>query len=646
MDESKVPRVLVTLGLFLFFVTFSLSSIGQGYDVSHQDPQGDVIHLENGETQPAGFEYIDILAISSSENILGTQIVFEMRVVGVITNSEDITYAFAIMDDGELVYYITYSNGVGMGVNMDDGSNSVLQASGTGTDTLEVRLQISEIGELSNYDLAGSTLEYVPSNEEYFLDGVPDSGIDINTDYNNLGEMPVSILKPRSGATASQTIMISGRTRSEYDMISVEIQFDSKSNDNWILTTTTDDWGNWSYEWDSKEHSEGKHTLHARAFNGTDYFSDSAIVYVDQENAQNPKIAKKPKISINEKYFYEIEVDIPNLVGSIDYTSSGTMNYTVEATEDIVVGGLVYETYSLRIESIQYSEMDEVKSTIYQEGYNWVRTSDLAMVKSEIMTVSETTIDGDTSVSHANSTTTFSPPFDNYNFPISIAETWAGSYEIISKIETESDTIDDTFDGTLEFEALHIENTQVPAGLFETFVIWSQDYFSSDSSIACNLDYYSPKLGFPVKMETYDSHRNVISTMELQSYEKEISSDQSDGDGIFGDDGSLLLPVLLILLIIIIIAVSLGYMRYRRNDDDIISPSKENKGPGDSVSPNDVRLTVHPLKPGITKVKGDSKDHKGPALRFVKCAKCSHLLSADGDIKNIKCPYCGTIQMG
>lgn len=638
---KEITPTIVTILLLIFSLLVNIS-VGEDFDLTYQDPQGDVIDSLTGLSQSSGYEHIDILQITSSslETILGTQLIFQMNVLGVITNSNEITYTFQIMDSDATVYYITYQNGICTGVNMEDGSMDVLQATGTGTDTLEISVQLSDIGDISDFDFSGTTLHYIEENSQYFVDLV--GNVIISDDLLGSLEMPVTIVEPKFGATVSETKTILGITQSEYEMTSVEIQMDSKSNDGWILTSSSDNWGNWTYELDTTSYTDGKHILHARAYNGSEYFFDSVDLYINQENAESPRTTDLPKISVGDRFEYKIDADIPDLGGSISFESQGTMNYTVEKTERIVVDGTSYDTFVIKVEGSQISKTGDIETTLFSEGYDWIRTSDLANIKSEITTTSYTQNGDDTHVSIYNISMIYEPPLDNYNFPMSIGRSWTKSGEIRYSYESGSETLDETFFGPFEFEALYVEQVLVPAGSFETFVLWTQELYSRENTIACTLDYYSPKLGFPVKSESYDSQRNLYYTMELVSYEKVVDKEESEGDGIFGVTDSNFVFILIILIIIIFVIILLGYKRRASKtglEESQYSELKE-MHKGESLS----RPGVGPLKSTSDFYGKDGSSDTTSAMKFVKCQKCSRLISPEKGALDMKCPYCGTVQ--
>jgi LSD1 subclass zinc finger protein len=646
--KHKIRRTTLRIlfGFLLILLIFAQSSYAQQFDKSYSDPQGDVLDSQTGQQKPSGYEHIDILLITSTsrEIILETQLIFQMQVAGVITNSDEITYSFQILDDGELIYYITYQNGICTGVNMADSSMDVLQASGTGTNTLEVSVQLSDVGDVTIFDFGGMTLEYLESQNQFFLDSAGNiesiGGNGISFDEG----LVVAIKNPKSGATVSNTRTISGFTSSDHEMMSVEIQMDSKSSENWNTASTSDNWGNWSYELDTKILSEGKHTIHARAYNGTDYFFDAVKIYVNQENVQSPKTATFPKLRVGEWFYYEIEVSVPSIDGSISYDSAGHMNFTIEDLEKIIVEGKSIETYVIKVEGTQVSSSQDFETTIHQEGYDWIRSSDLANVRSSIKSTS-TTVDGDdTYTSIYNLSLIYDPPINKYDFPMSIGETWTESASIYYDYDDGEDTFSETYEGPFEFEALHVETVLVPSGSFETYVVWSEDYFYQGNGVNCNLDYYSPKLGFPVKTESYDSQRNLYYTMELADYEKQDEEDAED-NGIFGISESNM-PYFLLIIIVIVIIIVIALIKRRSSSSyeesqSYVVVSEESKG--EVQSGGSTRPQVKPLSQiGTLKQTDSLKDHRSP-IRFVKCPKCSHLISYKKGVSAIQCPFCNTV---
>lgn len=580
--EARSFRILsyVLSALFIFTLLFSSFTFAQDYELTYSDLEGDVKDID-GKTHEQGYEYLDITQISSSQNILGTQLILEMTVDGVITDSPDITYTFSLMDDDAIVYMIIYTDGDCTGMDMENFESDVLQASGSKTSTLEVRVPMSYIGEIPNFDFYGEATHY--AEDEMYWDEVPDSGPDWDDDYW-FYESPVMITEPKPGATISGLKMIQGLSCGTAEgIISVEIQLDSTSVQGWELASTSNNWTNWEYLWDSTKYTDEQHIINARAFDGTEYYIDSIIVYVDQSNAVSPRTINVPKLKTGYELNYKVEMSdlyTDMLSEDMEMSMNAEMIMRVNKKENIEINGTRHLCYAIDMSmnmEMQMSYMGEVmSSTAEGKGTQWLRVSDLASVKSVMETETTMSMLGMSMSSSQKSTTTQEPPMDGYNFPISIAESWTSCCTVIMETtyteEGEQYSEEDSYESKMEYEALHVETVNTPCGSYETFVIWSKDTsgeYSEDmvdpfgSEVGYSLEYLSPELGLPVKAEYYTPDRQLTSSIELVSYKKI----ESGGDlklNAFGWE----LPIyfLFIPLLLIVILVSVLVLRKRRKE--------------------------------------------------------------------------------
>jgi hypothetical protein len=568
----------VILGLCLAVMLFSNLVIAQDFELTYLDPEGDVKDFED-HIYEEGYEHIDILEISSSESTLGAHLILEMTVNGLITDSDQISYGFSLMDSDVSIYEITYKNGVCLGEDTNEGNTDILQASGGGTSTLEIRVQKSNLGEISDFDFIGGATEFNEATEQFFLDMVPDSSIFPDDDFDNY-EMPLMITEPKPGATVSGTKTITGIIDTFYEMISVEIQFDSESEGGWILTSTTNNWESWSYEWQSTNLPDGEHIINARAYDGSEYYYDSIIVHVDQSNAISPRTSNVPTLKIGSELRYTMDYsDLYDYLYIEDFDMtmemSAEMTMKVSKKENIEVNSKRFEAYhidmTVSMTMIMSYEGESSTTTLTGKGTEWVRVSDLATIKGIMETEATSSIFGMTTTSTDKSTITYDPPMDDYNFPMSIAETWTSACttttEYTYTYDGESDSETESIEVTMVYEALHVDDITVPAGTFETFVIWSmdtsEDYGGGEvtpffgSSPGYTLNYYSPDIGFPVKSDYYAPNRELYMSMELISY-KEAKSDNNPSINAFGWEIPiyfLLIPVLVAIILASVIAV-------------------------------------------------------------------------------------------
>ena len=94
------------------------------------------------------------------------------------------------------------------------------------------------------------------------------------TVYNGGGNIPptVEIIYPEEGETVSDTITITGNADDADGTVEqVEVKID---NGDWETATGTT---SWTMEWDTTNHSDGTHRIHARSYDGEDYSNEDTV---------------------------------------------------------------------------------------------------------------------------------------------------------------------------------------------------------------------------------------------------------------------------------------------------------------------------------------------------------------------------------
>jgi hypothetical protein len=143
------------------------------------------------------------------------------------------------------------------------------------------------------------------------------------------------------------------------------------------------------------------------------------------------------------------------------------------------------------------------------EGVSYIRVSDLAEVKTELVStgiVQILFINRDYELIHTNK---FFPPLELYDFPLKLYDQWeiscnvknSGSFIIeglVNEQYSESDMLDETLQCTKEI-------VSVPAGDFESYKIT----YPSDTY------WYSPEVGNLVKSEVEQGYRDYTFNMDL-----------------------------------------------------------------------------------------------------------------------------------
>jgi hypothetical protein len=659
---------------------------GIDYDIIHEDSESEVqmFDFENEEMITViGHEDIDILQIESSKPTIKQNLILEMTVAGEILKTENVSYQFLITDNEEAVYMVMYSNGNCSGVNIRnmDYEPDILIATGAGTDTLTVTVPITNIGMLETYDLIGMTSEGEEMDDEYlsYTDQVPDQDFPWGDGdgLDDWEEIIVRITEPTNNSIVFQTCEINGVSNTDEKSIeSMEIQIDSKSSSGWDIAFSNDEWSTWNYKWDTTSVSVGAHILHARAYDGEEYYFDSIMVYVDQQTATAPKTTNSPTLNIGDKFEYKMEESYEEYDEFEDMTVSGSLTLEVKAEDTININGKDYEVYIVDLKSEHTIISDIFSLTDTTRGTLWVRTSDLAMVKEE--TIYESTEPSDSPFGDAEEYTshdisTYDPPKDQFNFPIKVCDKWESSTmkttTSTSSYEGETDTETYTENITIKYECLRTDSISIPAGNFEVFLLnhveeyedywdeeenyedsdndgWAdedEEYFGTDpydpedypfkyedsESIEdgngtdefeyqyeesmgeeydylyedYTIEYYSPDIGFWVKMEDYDYNRKVMYSMELTSYQpgenkKPTGHDSSDDFTLqLGNDFEISiigLALFIIIIVVIILVTVLALRRRRKKLDAVISHQMETEG---TDEPEGRIMEVEPLQP-------------------------------------------------
>jgi ribosomal protein S27E len=661
--------------VFLLMVTnliiLSTPAFGEGFDLILTDPENDVEDMEIGIVQ--GYDQIDIIELKSSENLLETQLILEFSVKGVITDSDTISYSIEIMSGKDYVYYIYYSNGTCIGSNNEDGTSDILQASGSGTSTLEIRVQKTDLGDISDFNMSGSSMEFSDDYEQICTDWIPDYNFPDPYPYYDL---PIMITEPKPNATASSTKLIEGVCDISFNIESVEIQIDSMQDGEWKAATTQDNWETWEYSWDTTKFPDGRSTIYARGFNGNEYFYDSISVFVNQSNAISPPTTDVPALNVGLELEYEMTMAnmFGGEIGDGSYEMTSTMSLSVNRKEKIRVDGIEYETYKIqtRIEmNITISfDNEEFQSSSFVLGTQWIRTEDLATIK----TYMSTTYSAEGFEETTTSVSTYDPIYDTYNFPMSVSESWTSSFtEHIEETYDwgwgdENDTF--SYDASFDCEVLHFKRIDVPAGSFDTFAIYSketsQEYYGQGTPFfgvmdGYSVNYYSPKFGFPVKTEQYSSNRELMMTLELTSYSESKITPDMDSDP-KGDE----IPFYFILIpifIIVILAAAFAARKRRKRLAQRADQGQYTTNTGyqtPATYPNSIGYSQSPQTPSTpysypppppppppghsvqsTQTQTSTPLQNVTPIMQIQCPKCFNTFTVSQNSGNVQCPFCG-----
>ncbi len=229
----------------------------------------------------------------------------------------------------------------------------------------------------------------------------------------------------------------------------------------------------------------------------------SSIVYSEVNQSE------KPSYSIGDSWEYS--VDDKRLMMTRSLTKSVVREATVE------VSGNDYDCYVIELEgSGESSEMGiTVKFTV--EGEIYLQKSDLTIVEMKLEETEETEFGGETTYMITEKTnSTYDPPLNELNFPISDGKVWTVNTTETVKQKTVFDGIEppeteETNEIFREYN-VRIENVTVPAGTFEAFLI---NYTDTNGYSEY---YYSSDVGYFVKIITYDGYGLIETEEELVNY--------------------------------------------------------------------------------------------------------------------------------
>jgi hypothetical protein len=483
--------------LFVIVVTPASAEIPVGeYEITKYDPMDDVMRVRTG----GDFKYIahnnvEIQEITSSyddSNPLIPMIDLTMRVRGQIKDSDDYKYAFTVISDNDEYIFAAFQDGNAIGFQL--GSNTLIlgvDGSGANTNTLSISFPSDQIGPPnSHYDVFGAAV-YSVEDSERFLDLAPDK--------LNL------IIEPSDGSTVSGTISIKGVIR-EYDSGSpsgtVKVKIDTGS---WEDVSGSDPW---SYSLDTTTLSNGEHTIYTE-IEGTE-FEDNIKIYVDQNTGSYDSFSfsdnRRPKVG--DEYEY---------IGIGDAKISGinlpiASDMEVKVTDFTRVEGK--DTFQIETHSEGEQDLGYIRYSNTIDRKSWRDKDELGTVKETTVSTVEVTFRPDTEV---NTTTEYTPPLENHNgFEVTVGynNKWTFSStadaESVTTVAGGGDPTEDSYSETLSGvgECLyHLSSHSVPEGTYSDIYVIRLYYENPGISI---LEYYSPELGIPIQIDTYDASRNLM----------------------------------------------------------------------------------------------------------------------------------------
>jgi hypothetical protein len=497
------------LASLIVIIPSSVSAVPD-YEQTKYDPKSDVMRVRTGgDFKFAPWDDVEITMMTSHKEGAGISASIEltMTVEGKIQNSDAYKYVFVVIADGDEYIFGAYQNGQGIGFEM--GSDTLIlgvDAEGAGTDTLTITFLESSIGPPQNsFEFSGATVYSEGDYERYIDLGTPDK--------------LVLITEPSDGSTVSgSNLQINGVVMESIDgqpSGNVEIKIDDGT---WEAVTGNDPW---SYSLDTTALADGEHDIYVRV--GTsplDNGEDHIKINVDQNTAGYKSFNQLPSIHVGDQYHYET-VGTPSVSG-IDLSVTNEMDLEVQSYETVTVGTTDYEAYKIYGHTEGSQDLGYFSYTNTVDRWSWREDQGYGTVKDNTVSVVDVTLRPETTV---DTTTEYSPPLEqhnDFNVEVGFDNNWI-TPTINSDSETEtfvegeeptSDSYGESFVVTGECLSYKISHNVLNNNYPDIYVIRTY-YENPGVSI---VEYYSPDLGVPVQIDTFDTSRNKLFSLGLKSY--------------------------------------------------------------------------------------------------------------------------------
>ena len=499
------------LALTALLVLPASTSAEVSYDITYDDPQGDVQLY--GTTARAGYNIpdIDIAQLSSTLDTgiggIKENIILKLTVYGVIATTNDTGYVLQITADDNQ-YMIGYSSGVAVDLT----TQKPVLATGGGTDTLTLTVPLKDItAPVGTYNVSAFVARTLPDGNRTYMDFCPD-----DTAITSQAKKPVEITSPPDGATVWGVEKVTGITQNQ-------------PQGGWKKATTFDGWMDWSFDWDTTDFSDGTYVLYARAYNGSSYSLAQRTYWVDQTQAVTQRSTGLPELRIGDRYVYE---------GSGKVTLSGIMA-TVKLSENMTLWGLDtinsighdHQCFIYRMEAWEQVKALGYVIDAYSEGFMYLEHATLSTVRSDLWMNSTIPIEGEQSV---HTVSDYDPPLDTNQFPLMVSDKWATQSSVTTTTTQNGEPDTQQTEASSLYECLRVQSVDVPAGSFEAFVTRSNGSSGIGSPSVGGIDistltqgyslsYFSPTLGTDVLQQNYDSEGNLITDMKLLGYSRSVA---------------------------------------------------------------------------------------------------------------------------
>ena len=518
--KAKVLLICAMMFASLFVIAATPVEAAPNYSWTHYDPAEDVLRVRTGgDFKFASWDNVEITKMTSRyiDSTPLDKIELTMKVEGTIQNNEDYKYVFIVESDSDDYIFAAYQEGAAVGWKVGEilpmGPSALVSAQGEGTDTLTITFNANAIGPPSSkFEFSGTSI-YSEGDYLRYLDlATPDKLI--------------LITEPSDGSTVSGTVTIRGvLMQSEDNQPSGDVKIKVGSG-NWEEVTGSD---SWSYSLDTTSLS-GDVKIKVQvddAGSVLDNAEDEITIKVDQNTGNYDFFDQKPPIHIGD--YYEYEALGTTSISGIDLTGTNEMRTEVVSVESITVDGKEYETYKMHITSEGSQELGYIIYTNYVDRLSWRDMLTYGTVKDYTESYVTVTLGDPTLVT---TTTEYSRPFETHN-AFSVSEgfindandnRWTtystANSESITEVEGQNPVQNPSYTDILEVtgECLYYKPQHSVFGhTFQDIYLIKTYYENPGISV---IEYYSPELGVPVQIDTFDTSRNPLFSLGLRDWEQ------------------------------------------------------------------------------------------------------------------------------
>lgn len=603
--SGRFRGLFLLLLLALLLLSLPGPASAADYDISFTDPSGDVSLFEDDAISTVGgHEGIDIISASMEEGQSGINVIVTITVVGTIRDDMNTTFMVMITEDlvdSDKMYMVTYGFGGCIGTSSFYEDFDVLVCQGEGTNSLEIHIPESKISDfqLLKFTVNSMWMEGTGDDFSMYSDYAPD-----NLFASPAGPYGIIIDSPINGSTQYGVVEFSGRTNVDFEPDGVEYMIDSASSFGWKAATTTDSWNTWHFSWDSSLAVDGWYEITVRIVGGDEPLFQKVLILTDQSQTTYQKaIVQFSTLTIGTEFKYKTSF----LNG--DYSAMGNLDasYVIESRESVKTGAGTFDAYRIKsdmvlglsAEGMDIPGSDGVNMGMVMSTIQWVRADDLAAVKSAVSMSLELPVFGGNSQDPMTISMTSEaiPPLPVIETPMRVGD--SSTRNSVARI-TQSDygeleqffSADDQAGLTQFTLCLRTEKVTVPAGTFDTFVIYTRGTSSlsiemfagtggDTTTNATTVSYFSPELGYFVRMDSYqDGFQTAFMSMELE----EIVAPRESTNQLFGALKPVSWFLVLAVSTVIILVVAMAVVAKRQRDSALLEEYLRTEGTPEEYS--------------------------------------------------------------